>query len=74
MTQQTRIINIEGMTCNGCVNSIHDVVSKLTGVQSIEVSLENKRATVSFDTDQISVERIAESIEEAGFDATVANS
>lgn len=73
MALETRIINIDGMTCGGCVKGVHDAVTPLEGVQSVDVSLENNLATVTFDADSVKVEAIAEAIEDAGFDATVAN-
>jgi copper ion binding protein len=74
MTMQTRLLNVDGMTCNNCVQSVHTVVSQLPGVDTLSVNLEQKLATVTFDDAQVSVEQIAETIEDAGFDATVANS
>lgn len=74
MANQTRIINIDGMTCENCVKSVHNVLSKLEGIESISVSLDNNNATVSFDDAVVSVNDIASAIDDAGFDATVANS
>lgn len=74
MSQQTQVIDIAGMTCGGCVKSVEDVVSSLQGVDSIEVSLEQAQATVSFDDDVVSLSQIAETIEEAGFDVAIADS
>ena len=74
MSKQTQVIHIEGMTCGGCVKSVQDVVGSLKGVDSIEVSLEDKQGTVSFDDDVVSLSRIAETIEDAGFDVAVADS
>lgn len=73
MTMQTRLLNVDGMTCNNCAQSVHTVVSQLAGVETLSVNLEEKLATVTFDDAQVSVEQIAETIEDAGFDATVAN-
>lgn len=73
MTMQTRLINVDGMTCNNCVQSVHTVVSKLAGVETLSVNLEDKLATVTFDDAKVSAEQIAATIEDAGFDATVAN-
>ena len=73
MAHKTRIINIDGMTCDGCVKSVHNAVESLEGVQTVSVELENNLATVSFDSDKVSAQDIANEIEEAGFDATVAN-
>ncbi|TMM59496.1 metal-transporting ATPase [Maribacter algarum] len=38
---------ITGMTCNGCVASVADELSKIDGVQKIEVSLERAEAEIS---------------------------
>lgn len=74
MALETRIINIEGMTCGGCVKSVHSAVTPLEGVQSVDVNLEDNLATVTFDAANVTAEEIAQAIEDAGFDATVANS
>lgn len=37
---------LTGMTCNGCVSSVTEKISKLDGVVSVEVNLENKEAII----------------------------
>lgn len=74
MANQTRIINIAGMTCGGCVASVHTATNEIDGVQTISVDLADNLATVTFDDSKTSAEAIATAIEDAGFDATVANS
>ncbi|PNK60018.1 copper ion binding protein [Psychrobacter sp. FDAARGOS_221] len=74
MALENRVINIEGMTCGGCVKSVDNAVSQLNGVQNIEVDLDGNKAAVSFDAQATSVDAIVEAIEEAGFDASVADS
>lgn len=73
MANQTRIIKIDGMTCGGCVASVHSATSDIDGLDTITIDLADNLATVSFDDSQTSVEEIASVIEDAGFDATVAN-
>ncbi|WP_201576345.1 heavy-metal-associated domain-containing protein [Psychrobacter immobilis] len=74
MANQTRIIKIDGMTCGGCVASVHAATGEIDGLDLITVDLADNLATVSFDDSKTSAEAIASAIEEAGFDATVANS
>lgn len=74
MANQTRIIKIDGMTCGGCVASVHAATGEIDGLDIITVDLADNLATVSFDDSKTSAEAIASAIEEAGFDATVANS
>ncbi|WP_227431208.1 copper ion binding protein [Psychrobacter sp. I-STPA6b] len=68
MSKQAATIYIEGMTCQGCVKSVVNAVSALSGVDSVDVSLEKKHADVSFDMTQVSLDELRECIEDAGFD------
>lgn len=70
LTQET-VINIDGMTCNSCVQSIEGVISKKTGVKSILVSLANSNGTVEYDPLLTSPETLRKAIEDMGFDATL---
>ena len=72
MATETRVINVEGMTCGGCVKSVDSAVSQLQGVQSVDVDLEGNKASVTYDASALAVEAIVEAIEDAGFDASVA--
>lgn len=72
MTTETRVINIDGMTCGGCVKSVDSALTRLNGVQSVDVDLEGNKASVTYDPSAVAVDAIVEAIEEAGFDAAVA--
>ncbi|MEN6669117.1 cation transporter [Psychrobacter sp. B38] len=74
MANQTRIIKIEGMTCGGCVASVHSATQDIDGLDTMSVELDTNQATVTFDDSKTSVEAIAAAIDDAGFDASVANS
>ncbi len=73
MANQTRIINIEGMTCGGCVASVHTATADIDGLDNISIELADNQATVTFDDSKTSAEKIAAAIDDAGFDASVAN-
>lgn len=73
MANQTRIIKIEGMTCGGCVASVHNATADIDGLGDISIELADNQATVTFDDSKTSIETIAAAIDEVGFDATVAN-
>ena len=64
-----KTINISGMHCSHCVNSIESGLGKLDGVKSAKVSLENGTAEVSFDEEKVSLEDISEKISELGYTA-----
>ena len=68
----TITLNIDGMTCGGCVKSVTKVLNDLDGVRSATVSLENKNAQVEFDEGKIQIVQLVEAVEDAGFDARAA--
>ncbi len=59
-------LNIDGMHCEGCVNRINNVVSKIKGVDSFNVSLEEKKITLSVKKDNV-IDEVKEKIENLGF-------
>ncbi|XP_059338716.1 copper-transporting ATPase 1 isoform X3 [Ammospiza nelsoni] len=67
---QVVVINIEGMTCGSCVQSIEGVLSQKAGVKSVHVSLQNGTGTIEYDPLQTSPEDLRSSIEDMGFDAS----
>ena len=69
---QTVTLNIDGMTCGGCVKSVTKVLNDLDGVRSATVSLENKNAQVEFDEGKIQIAQLVEAVEDAGYDARAA--
>mgnify|MGYP000522210709 FL=1 len=68
----TVTLNIDGMTCGGCVKSVTKVLNGLDGVRSATVSLENKNAQVEFDEGKIQIAQLVEAVEDAGYDARAA--
>ena len=59
-------LKIEGMMCQHCQKHVHDALSKMNGVSSVEVSLEKNSAEVEMDH-EISNEEFAQVIEDAGY-------
>ena len=45
---QTITLNIDGMTCGGCVKSVTRLLEGVEGVEKAEVSLENKKCSDYF--------------------------
>ena len=62
-----KTIKIEGMHCKSCVRSIKDKVSSLKGVRSVKVNLLNNNATIDFNSDEITLEKIQIEIEKLGY-------
>jgi copper chaperone len=65
---QTENIKIDGMTCMGCVNSVKNVLEKIPGVRSADVSLEQKQVTIAYDAEIAHTDQFKNAIKEAGFE------
>jgi copper ion binding protein len=70
MAMEKTVLNISGMGCSGCVNSVESALSSLKGVESASVSLEEETAEVSYDEARISQSDFEKAIEEAGYTMT----
>lgn len=64
----TLMLNIKGMTCGGCVKSVTTVLQQIDGVSSVDVSLEQNRANITFDPARANPAQFKSAIEDAGFD------
>lgn len=60
-------LKIEGMMCQHCQKHVHEALSKMEGVTSVDVNLEKKTATVE-STAEISRDAFKAVIEEAGYE------
>ena len=64
-------INIEGMTCNSCVQHIEGVISEKPFVESISVSLETKCAIISYDPTKTNPQELCTAIDDIGFEVSL---
>lgn len=69
MTTQETTLRIEGMHCEGCTRRITNVLERLDGVRSAEVSLQHGTARVEHDADAVNVDRMKAAVEKAGYAA-----
>ncbi|NXP19686.1 ATP7B ATPase, partial [Scytalopus superciliaris] len=70
--EHTVAVNIVGMTCQSCVQSIEGRISKVKGIVSIKVSREQNIAVIKYLQSEISPEQICLEIQDMGFDASIA--
>ena len=64
-------VKVHGMTCSSCVASIENHLLDQNGILNCSVSLSMEEATVEYDSTQLSPEKIAEMIDDMGFEASV---
>lgn len=63
----TEKIIIENLKCHGCANTIRREVSKLGGVASVEVGMEDSSVTVVYDDQRQQKENILHRLAKIGY-------
>ncbi|XP_060682161.1 copper-transporting ATPase 2-like [Hemiscyllium ocellatum] len=64
-------MKVEGMTCYSCVSTIEGKMSKLQGVNRIQVSLNKQEAIIVYQPHVIQAEQLRNQINELGFQARI---
>ena len=64
----TLTLQVDGMTCQGCVTSVTRVLMDIPGVANADVVLQKKAATVNFDSTKTNRNELKQAIEDAGYD------
>ncbi|KAH6657707.1 E1-E2 ATPase-domain-containing protein [Truncatella angustata] len=67
----TTTVAIEGMTCGACTSAVEGGFTGVEGVLRFNISLLAERAVIAHDTKKLSADRIAEIIDDRGFDAKI---
>ncbi|PSN66601.1 heavy metal translocatin [Corynespora cassiicola Philippines] len=67
----TTTLSVEGMTCGACTSAIEGAFKDVAGIKSFSISLLSERAVIEHDPSIIPPEKLAETIEDVGFDAAV---
>ena len=66
-----QILNVDGITCDHCVDTIKEAVGIIVGVFSVDVDIEQKQVVVEFDEKLAKLEDLIDKIEEIGFEVRV---
>lgn len=61
------VLKLTGMSCGGCVNSVHKVLAALPGVQQAEVTLTPAQARIVYDPAQVDRSALVRAVVDAGF-------
>ncbi|MEX0723468.1 MAG: heavy-metal-associated domain-containing protein [Gracilimonas sp.] len=67
---KTTVLNIDGMGCSGCVNTVENTLAALPGVKTAIANLEKGIAEVSFDEAEVKEGDFKKAVEEAGYQMT----
>lgn len=69
---ETATLAVEKMTCGTCPIVVKKALTKVSGVSAASVDFDKKTATVTFDPDKASVDRLTQATTEAGFPSKLA--
>ena len=61
-------IQVEGMTCGHCVETVTQAVNSLDGISQVSVDLDKKQVSVDFDDSRTNPDAISSKITEVGFE------
>ncbi len=60
-------LEIKGMHCNSCARTVENILSRVDGVEKASVDFLEEKASVVFDSEKTSLEKIENTINEAGY-------
>ncbi|WP_246120359.1 copper chaperone CopZ [Cohnella terricola] len=63
---QNLTLNVNGMSCQHCVNSIEGALKQIGA--DAKVNLQSGTVDVSYDESRLTIDRIKETIEDQGYD------
>jgi len=63
------VLPIKGMSCMACVAKVRNTLSDLGGINAVDVNLENNNVTFRYNPQKISLKKIKQAIEKAGYKA-----
>lgn len=61
------IIPISGMSCAACSKAVERGISKLSGIEEVNVNFASEKAKVAYDTSKTKISEIKEAIKKAGY-------
>ena len=64
---ETVSINVSGMKCGGCENTVNTALSAIDGVISVKASHQEKKVDVEYDSAKTDLDELEDAISDAGF-------
>ena len=72
MSKKKISLQVKGMSCEHCVQSVTQALEALDGISKVKVRLKRARADVQYDPDRVTPDAMIEAITNAGYEADVA--
>lgn len=60
-------LEVTGMVCDGCAETVAKLVKELNGVHKAEIVFDTASASIDYDPNHVTIDRIQQVVKEAGF-------
>ncbi|GAA0230442.1 hypothetical protein GCM10009125_19200 [Castellaniella daejeonensis] len=67
--QKTATLRLVGLRGPSCADAVDRALAAVPGVSEVTVSLADEKVTITFDTAQVSVQRLQVAVQDAGYEA-----
>jgi copper chaperone CopZ len=71
---KTTRLNVAGMTCGHCVQTVEKSLRNQTGVRNATVHLDSGAAEVEYEESRVAPEQLVAAVRESGYEAEIAGS
>ncbi len=65
---QVGMLKLAGLKDEGCAVKVAEALKSVKGVNTADVSFEKAKASVSYDGDEVSLQRLKVAVQEAGYE------
>ncbi|CAN6869065.1 unnamed protein product [Brassica oleracea] len=65
------VFRVVGMTCSACAGPVEEAIKRLRGIHEAVIDVLNNQAQVLFNPNFVNLEKICETIQDAGFEASL---
>jgi len=65
---QKTVLNVPGISCGHCEKAIKGAVNGIPEVKKVKVDIKKKTVFLEYDNDKISIDKIKNAIEDAGYE------
>ena len=69
MSERTVSLDIQGMSCTSCAQSITDALDALDGISDTTINFATDEGTVTYDPERVSLAEIYQAVDDAGYRA-----
>lgn len=64
---ESKILNIEGMTCASCAQTVEKTAKKVSGVLNASVNLATEKLSIEYDESSFSLDELQKAVDDSGY-------